>query len=228
MFLLPYISSAIIIVAFLYAYKYIKSVKISDIKLHRNWMEQLPSLISTLGVIGTFVGITIGLLAFDPNNLDKSIPELLEGLKTAFFTSLFGMVGSIILNRELSNKLAENKDVFDLKKATDIIVEALNNNNLEMRRHIPSSDIKEMRKDLEQIKDDVEEMKAKLTDFQRDSKSNNIPGILNNIEAHSSAMNTDMDRTRAILATATASISALDNNVDELKDIIKKNSINKN
>lgn len=69
----------------------------------RRWIEQIPSFVSTLGVLGTFWGITIGLLDFDSKNLEASIPELLDGLKTAFFTSLAGMVGSLVLSRIVSS-----------------------------------------------------------------------------------------------------------------------------
>ena len=68
----------------------------------RRWIESLPSLVSTEGVLGTFLGITLGLWFFDTQNLDVSIPLLLSGLKTAFFTSLAGMVGSLILNRKVT------------------------------------------------------------------------------------------------------------------------------
>lgn len=54
------------------------------------------SLVS-IGVLGTFVGIFIGLQDFDPNQIDKSIPPLLNGLKIAFVTSIVGMFLSVVL-----------------------------------------------------------------------------------------------------------------------------------
>jgi ElaB/YqjD/DUF883 family membrane-anchored ribosome-binding protein len=54
-----------------------------------------PTLLTTLGILGTFAGIIAGLLAFDVNNIDSSIGGLLDGLKTAFITSLVGMTLSI-------------------------------------------------------------------------------------------------------------------------------------
>lgn len=56
------------------------------------------TLMTSLGILGTFIGIVIGLLGFDTNNIDGSIPALLEGLKTAFITSICGLVGAIIFN----------------------------------------------------------------------------------------------------------------------------------
>ena len=93
---------------------------------HRGVIEMIPSLISTLGVLGTFAGITMGLYYFDTGNLTASIPLLLSGLKTAFFTSLAGMVGSLILSAQV-NKLYDEKagGVSDSAEAAGIIVKAL-------------------------------------------------------------------------------------------------------
>ena len=42
-------------------------------------------------MLGTFVGIFIGLQGFDPNDIVNSVNDILVGLKTAFFTSIVGM-----------------------------------------------------------------------------------------------------------------------------------------
>lgn len=51
-----------------------------------------PVAMTTIGVIGTFVGIFVGLVDFDVSDIDESVPQLLAGLKIAFATSIFGMV----------------------------------------------------------------------------------------------------------------------------------------
>ena len=56
-----------------------------------------PTLLTTLGVLGTFVGIALGLLDFDVRNIDESVPQLLAGLKVAFLTSILGLATSIAL-----------------------------------------------------------------------------------------------------------------------------------
>ena len=63
-----------------------------------------PTLLTSLGILGTFTGIVIGLLNFDPAQLDASIGKLLDGLKTAFITSITGM-GAGILFKVLSTTL---------------------------------------------------------------------------------------------------------------------------
>jgi hypothetical protein len=61
--------------------------------------EAIPSVFTTLGVFGTFVGIFFGLQDFDVDRITESIPTLLEGLKTAFLTSIVGIILSFIFGR---------------------------------------------------------------------------------------------------------------------------------
>ena len=93
---------------------------------NRRIVEYFPTFVSTLGVLGTFYGITIGLLSFDTGNLDQSIPGLLDGLKTAFFTSLAGMIGSMFLSGFISKKQDENDGgVSDINQAAGTICQAV-------------------------------------------------------------------------------------------------------
>ena len=62
----------------------------------RRFTAYAPTLLTTVGILGTFVGIVIGLLDFRPTDIDNSIGRLLDGLKTAFITSLAGMFTSIV------------------------------------------------------------------------------------------------------------------------------------
>jgi len=62
---------------------------------HNTFTNYAPTLLTSLGILGTFTGIIIGLLDFDTQNIQESIGPLLDGLKTAFITSLVGMLFSI-------------------------------------------------------------------------------------------------------------------------------------
>lgn len=55
-----------------------------------NFTDYAPTLLTSLGILGTFLGIVVGLLNFDVKNIDGSITSLLAGLKTAFVTSIAG------------------------------------------------------------------------------------------------------------------------------------------
>lgn len=75
-------------------------------------IDSLPNIVSALGVIGTFLGITLGLVDFNPSpdKIDASISTLLGGLKTAFYTSLAGMAGSLILRFFVTDKVFDKEE----------------------------------------------------------------------------------------------------------------------
>ncbi|QNK31982.1 MotA/TolQ/ExbB proton channel family protein [Serratia sp. JUb9] len=66
--------------------------------IHSKFREYAPTLMGALGILGTFTGIIIGLLNFNTESIDTSIPVLLGGLKTAFITSIVGMFFAILFN----------------------------------------------------------------------------------------------------------------------------------
>ncbi|MBC2849990.1 hypothetical protein H5J22_00755 [Cetobacterium sp. 8H] len=122
-------------------------------KINSNPKENtvLPNFIAATGIIGTFVGIFFGLLEFDTYKLDDSIPVLLDGMKTAFFTSILGLGFSNLLKAFQSYKVKcvikkSGKDIEDvsLEKIASLmfdIKETIVNSNLELVSSI--KDIKE-------------------------------------------------------------------------------------
>jgi len=58
-------------------------------------VSNVPSVLTSLGIFGTFVGIAWGLSGFDANDIEGSIPTLLDGLKTAFWSSIAGLGGAV-------------------------------------------------------------------------------------------------------------------------------------
>ena len=89
----------------------------------------LGNIASTIGVLGTFVGISIGLWKFNPNDITSSVPLLLSGMKIAFATSIIGMVASIFMKYiALKNEDEENiDDIMELFNT--MIAESRNVNN---------------------------------------------------------------------------------------------------
>jgi hypothetical protein len=62
-------------------------------------------------MLGTFLGIVLGLWEFDTHNIVDSVPFLLEGLKLAFITSIMGIGLSVFLSlAEARAEKSEKKD----------------------------------------------------------------------------------------------------------------------
>ena len=70
--------------------------------------RDFKSIIMSAGVLGTFVGIFVGLQDFNVNNIENSVPSLLAGLKTAFYTSILGMALAILLSIAQKSKAVKS------------------------------------------------------------------------------------------------------------------------
>ena len=101
--------SDIIIYLIMFGIVFFKVIKYNklDNKEKRNFYI---NLLPILGVIGTFLGICLGLANFDSNEIESSVPQLLQGLKTAFWTSFIGTSWAVFLNIRYSSKDKEEND----------------------------------------------------------------------------------------------------------------------
>lgn len=216
--LLTKVFCSIIIVATVWSFIYInKSKKDGLISQRKKWIDQLPSMISSLGVLGTFTGIALGLSYFDPKNITASIPELLEGLKTAFYTSLCGMTGSMLLTRFANVVLDDIEFMEDQEgKSTRQIVDAIkvlqtsltkmNNETTNNFKNEVNSSLSLITDALNQIKDDVEELKGQATELREDLDNRN------------QSVDKRLAQITSVVSTATASISKIDNAISEFEN----------
>ena len=143
----------------------------------------LPTILSSLGILGTFMGIAIGLYSFDVNNIDKSVPTLLEGLKLAFVSSIAGIIFTIIKKFELSReeKIEEIEDEEDFldesgrENVIPILKEMLARNDYsekldELNLKLSGKDDKSMADLLGDILSEMNQLK-----LQADSQNQNTP-----------------------------------------------------
>ncbi|MBP3274760.1 MAG: MotA/TolQ/ExbB proton channel family protein [Butyrivibrio sp.] len=84
-----------------------------DSVIHRERLSQVPGVMTGLGILGTFVGLSLGLQSFNTGTtaeITGSIEPLMNGIKVAFHTSIYGMVFSLIFNYVYKRRLddAEN------------------------------------------------------------------------------------------------------------------------
>ena len=83
-------------------------------KLNLRMLDTASGTLVGLGLLGTFLGLTVGILGFDSSdssNIQQSIQNLLGGMGTAFSTSLLGMAASLIytfFDKTMRNNLHKN------------------------------------------------------------------------------------------------------------------------
>jgi ABC-type transporter Mla subunit MlaD len=79
------------------------AVLISSIGLlfHLKWSRRStalgPTILTTLGIFFCFAGIAWGLLDFNPNDVRTSVPHLLQGIRTSFWSSVVGIFWALTL-----------------------------------------------------------------------------------------------------------------------------------
>jgi|GEM_PF-4489227 len=84
------------------------------------WVQSAPSTLLSMGVLGTFSGIVVGLSGFNSSNIDEQIGEVLAGISTAFFSSLLAMALSLIFKMVQVRTLQQLKQSNDVESSDDI------------------------------------------------------------------------------------------------------------
>ena len=100
-------------------------------------IEYGPPILTSIGIFGTFLGVALGLMAFDTANIQSSVPPLIEGLKTAFWSSILGLFCALTLKIRFaftqmkpSDEMDEGAiDIVDLVNRLDMIYHALVGDN---------------------------------------------------------------------------------------------------
>jgi DNA repair exonuclease SbcCD ATPase subunit len=138
--------------------------------------KDLKSQIVSLGVLGTFIGIFMGLQDFNPANMKNSIDTILIGLKTAFFTSIAGMGTALALS--IFQKLFD-KDMDDGENQDRILSEISNKLN-----HLVKLDSSQ---NTDKIIDELERLRTVSSDNRDESKK--ITAIINELKENSSKEN---------------------------------------
>lgn len=87
------IFTAIMLIAFMHA---LKSYYLNNNSYAINFYS---GTLTSLGILGTFTGIALGIIYFDTQVIDDSLISMIQGFKTAFITSIVGLTLSIILKQ---------------------------------------------------------------------------------------------------------------------------------
>ena len=122
----------------------------------------LKAVIVSIGVLGTFIGIMLGLWDFDTKNIDDSVPKLLEGLKLAFATSIAGMVISIGLTSIQKNKILGGNDELSVLSEINAKLAMLQN--------------------LEKVNDNFTGLRLEIRDEQKQTRAKIEEGFTNSVQ----------------------------------------------
>ncbi len=84
-----------------------------DSVIHRESLNQVAGVMTGLGILGTFIGLSLGLQSFNTGTtaeITGSLEPLMDGIKVAFHTSIFGMVFSLVFNYVYKRRLTDGEE----------------------------------------------------------------------------------------------------------------------
>lgn len=176
-----------------FAYEYRKTGEIPDVFEYftedllvskygnRKVVESIPAIFLSLGILGTFYGITTGVESIDQNAptqaLQSGIESLMSGMQIAFYSSIAGIVLSLlfqILDRTILFKLLLHQ-VQQLKHQLDRVFP------LKKESHLLQQIVDLQATQARELKETLEVGFTKMTDsFERIVKSDLLPSFKEN------------------------------------------------
>ena len=179
---------AVIVLGFIYS---ILTYFSTDADKALRYARFTPSLLVSIGIFGTFLGIFFALVDFNVNRVDESIPELLSGLKVAFGTSIVGLFLSlafraIILYKPKKIKSTEEADVKDLLAKMTEVKDAISADN-------ESSVITQLQKLRSETIDSLKEMQKSFSDFAAEMSQNNVNALIEAVQKVMEDFNTKIN-----------------------------------
>lgn len=161
-------------------------------KQHRS---KFRTAVTSIGILGTFLGIITALLAFNTEQIDEGIPELIGGLKFAFFTSIFGLVASLVIQAFpiFDKKTKEDKENINEKEILAEVlkeVKELNKNVAGEGDASLSTQLLKMRTD---NNDRHKELKKSLDEFAETMAKSNTEALIESIQKVMEDFNTKIN-----------------------------------
>ncbi len=99
---------------------------------HAQLADVIPSLLTSLGILGTFIGLMRGLSGLDMSDAAKtmdSIPQMIGGMTFAFMTSIAGISCSLLFN--MLNRMANGSATSAIDDFTDAFADLVMQKPLE-------------------------------------------------------------------------------------------------
>ena len=164
-------------------------------------IQEMQTIATTFGILGTFIGIIWGLVNFDTSDIQNAVPLLLDGLRFAFVTSIAGMVISLFIGlfpqkfghgTKNQEGVIEDKDKSEPELLSEILseVRTLNKN---IAGESDTTLITQIQKMRTSIIDKHDELKMAFDKFAESMVNSNIDALAEAIEKVMGDFNTTVN-----------------------------------
>lgn len=191
-----------------------------DSLMKKNVYNLVPGVMTGLGILGTFVGLSFGLQNFNTGNtveIEASIAPLMNGIKVAFHTSIYGMLFSLVFNYVYKETLEDAYIAVDeFLKAFDNCVDsnASDNNDIVIQMLLQKMPETIGGIITNVLSPAVERMNETLDNLTTNMASNQLEGLSEIVDHFVEAMDTSMGD----------SFKALGETIDKTIEMQTKNS----
>lgn len=191
-----------------------------DSLMKKNVYNLIPGVMTGLGILGTFVGLSFGLQNFNTGNteeIEASIAPLMNGIKVAFHTSIYGMLFSLFFNYVYKETLEDAYIAVDeFLKVFDNYVDsnASDNNDIVIQMLLQKMPKTIGEAIAEVLSPAVDRMNETLDNLTNNMASNQLQGLSEIVDHFVEAMDTSIGD----------SFKALGETIDKTIEMQTKNS----
>ena len=156
-----------------------------------NLSSSVPQFLISIGILGTFYGIFIGLIEFNAAKINESILNLIDGLKLAFITSIMGIGSAIVLRivRQVVPKKQEEKEEVTAEDIHYQLTELINAINSDSDTSLGS----QIQKMSLETNDNLNNLNKSFTEFAEKMAENNTKSLIEAIEQVMKDFNTKIN-----------------------------------
>ncbi|WP_294317591.1 MotA/TolQ/ExbB proton channel family protein [uncultured Chryseobacterium sp.] len=186
-------------------------------------LENMPSTFVTIGLLGTCLGIVLGLFNFDTDaaRIKDSVKELLSGLRLAFIVTILGLFFSLIYKRRVNDILNKYGDIqppespeFMEMRQTNILLRDLNRGIGNLNRSFSEELITKIQESNKKLADN-------LSKFGENLATSNHDALLEALKEVIEDLNSGFRDTLGLLVKQ--NFSELTNSIDSLNNWQKEN-----
>lgn len=174
-------------------------------------VSNVPSMLTSLGIFGTFVGIAWGLSGFDASDIEGSIPTLLDGVKTAFWSSIVGLGGAVTikLRHLVAVSFGEEEEATDEGTTIDDVASLLGDLNRSLAGDEETTVLSQLSLSRRDSNEHLDNLKRSLDELAKQLDKTNSETLIESFQE--------------ILRDFNANINEpLDENSEQPKQVVKK------
>lgn len=163
-------------------------------RYHIRITETGPAILTSIGIFGTFLGVAIGLWGFDANDIQGSVPKLMDGLRTAFWSSIAGLLGALTLKIRAVISQTVSTPAGSAKRATiDDLDHSLKQLTLVLQQPAEQNLQQQLKYQNQLLVESMQQVNNTLEDYQERQAEANAKALVGAIEMVMREFNTKIN-----------------------------------